>query len=679
MTFAHPWMLLGMAAAFIPLLVHLFDRRRPKVVPFAALAFVLRSQRRNASRLKLRRIVLYALRTLIFLAIPIALAQPQRRTVAVSDADVAATAVAIDTSFIMRFAADTPLFEKAKDEAKSAIRALRPEESAVVVVCASPPRAIAPLGFDRVRLLSSIDALKPGYQAYDLNQCLEVAARALDESPLPGRRLVLVSAMARASLDLARAPPSAAGPTGEAIVPHVLLRDVARRGAIPNRAIVDGKVELDSSLGSRGFRASFTVRSFATPPASDLEMTLSMNGEVIGKGFVDVAGDTTAQKIFTHRAVASGPATLVASLTADALRDDDTRTLTVDVPRDAVALVVDGSPSPQKYKDEAYFLEAALNAQGSPVRSVVRDADAAWAENFNTYDAIFLLNVAAPDARAVAALKEFVASGGGLFVSMGDHVDPEAWNQAASALLPRKLRVVKTSANAAIRNISTTHPILAPFVGTAREGLNAARFGNYVLFETDTTAGHGGDVLAELDDGAPLMLAGRNGRGRVVVLATSVNREWSDLPLRTAFLPVVQRVAGWLVGTIDERPAQTTVVGDTVSFEPEVNATSLRAPSGATLEPAGTQPTRFGPLQEPGKYDVLDAQGAVIPLRAFAVGIASAASDPTRPTNDALDAWVGNSPAPGLMTERSNSQPIWAWLLLAAVAAFFAEGILIRK
>jgi hypothetical protein len=76
MVFAQPWLLLGTLAALIPLAVHLFDRRKPRPQPFAAIAFVLRSQRRTASRLRLKRILLYTLRTLILLAIPLALPAP---------------------------------------------------------------------------------------------------------------------------------------------------------------------------------------------------------------------------------------------------------------------------------------------------------------------------------------------------------------------------------------------------------------------------------------------------------------------------------------------------------------------------------------------------------------------------------------------------------------------------
>src|SRR5688500_11693165 len=106
MSFAHPAFLFGCLAALIPLLVHLFDRRRPRHVPFGAISFVLRSQKRTASRLKLKRLLLYALRTLILLALPIALARPEFKRDAITAATSlgpAATAVVIDASLSMQW------------------------------------------------------------------------------------------------------------------------------------------------------------------------------------------------------------------------------------------------------------------------------------------------------------------------------------------------------------------------------------------------------------------------------------------------------------------------------------------------------------------------------------------------------------------------------------------------
>lgn len=697
MTFANPLFLFGTLAAFIPLLVHLFDRRRPRQVPFGAISFVLKSQRRTASRLKLKRLLLYLLRTFILLAVPIALARPQFASAAtvVPSRGLAATAVVVDTSLALRWKDGSALFDTARDEAKAAVRELAPEEPATVVACTRSPAAAAPLGFERARLFAALDEVRPGFEAVDLNRCLEVAARALDDSPLPNRRLVLVSAFTQASLHLEVAPPVSTGPKGEKLKPEIVLRDVAKgREELPNRALIDARAEPAPQLGARAWQFTFTVRNDSGEAQKDVELRLEVNGEVVSKGFVDLSPGGTSQKTLSHRFAQGGTVAVTGALEADALIEDDARALVVTVPKELQVLLVNGAPSPQKYKDEAYFTEAALSAPGSPVHAVTRDADAAWREDFSKYDALFLLNVEAPPADVARALAAFVEAGGGLFISVGDRVEPEAWNAAMAQVLPRKLRVVKTAVEpsapdassraARLVQVASAHPVLQPFTGPAREGLLSVRFWRYALFESES-GGATAEVLGALDDGAPAFLAARQGKGRVFVFTSSVDRDWCDLPIRTAFLPLMQRVAAWLTGTLDERESVRARVGETVALTPEPSQSPAfaRAPSGVevALTPApDTASVTGGPLPEPGRYEVVDAKGQALPSLAFAATLDPAASDLSRHPVDALSNWFGEDvvKTAGGGGERART-PLWTWLLGLAVLAFFFEGVLLRR
>ncbi len=696
MTFAQPWFLLGTLAALIPLLVHLFDRRRPREVPFAALAFVLRSQKRTASRLKLKRLLLYLLRTLLLLAVPIALARP---TFASDDGaqrgrGLAATAVVLDTSLALRWSEDKRLFELAKEEVRAALRELAPEEPVTLVPCTRTPVPVAPVGFERARLVTALEDLAPGYEAVDLNRCLEVATRALDDAPLPHRRLVLVSALTQGSLRLEATPPMGAGPKGEKLKPELVVRDVARGRELPNRALVDVRAEAAPQLGPRAWQFTFTVRNFSKEAARDVELHLEVNGEVVQKGFVDLAAEGTTQKTLAWKFQQGGVVTVTGRLEADALPDDDAHSLVLSVPRELTALVVNGSPSPQKYRDEAFFTEAALSSTGSPVRAVVRDADAAWREKLSAFDVVMLLNVEAPPPETAQALAAFVEAGGGLFVSVGDRVDPEAWNRAMGSVLPRRLRVVKTAVEpgatdaatraARLTQVAINHPVMLPFTGRAREGLLSTRFYRYALFEGDGQ-GVETEVLGTMDDGAPVFLAARRGQGRLFVFASTVDRDWSDLPIRTSFLPLMQRVAGWLTGTLDEREEVRAKVGEAVTLRPEVDQSPAwaRAPSGAevalTTLPEGAGVTG-GPLPEPGPYLVVDAKGQALAQLGFAAAIDAGASNLARHSLDALTEWMGEESvrAAGVGGPQAAT-PLWTWLLAFAALAFFAEGLLLRK
>lgn len=696
MTFAQPWFLFGALAALIPLLVHLFDRRRPREVPFAALDFVLKSQRRTASRLRLKRLLLYLLRTLILLAVPVALARPSFVTAgsASQPTGLAATAVLLDTSLALRWRDGAPLFEVAKDEVKAALRELSPEEPATLVVCTHNPIAAAPVGFERARLMAALEASKPGFEAVDLNRCLEVATRALDDSPLPNRRLILVSALTQGSLRLEAPPPSGAGPKGEKMKPEFVVRDVARGRQLPNRALVDVQAQAAPQLGPRAWQFTFTVRNFGTEAVRDVELRLEVDGEVVQKGFVDLAAEGTSQKTLSWRFAKGGVVTVTGRLQADALVDDDAHSVVLSVPRELTALIVNGSPSPLKYKDEAFFTEAALSATGSPVRAVVRDADAAWRERLQDYDVVLLLNVEAPTTQSVDALVNFVNAGGGLFISVGDRVEPEAWNASMGALLPRKLRVVKTAVEpnqpdaatraARLTQMAMNHPVMSPFTGRAREGLLSARFYRYALFEGEAQ-GAEAEVLGTMDDGAPVFLVARRGKGRLFIFASTVDRDWSDLPIRTSFLPLVQRATAWLTGTLDEREEVRAKVGQAVTLRPEANQAPAWARSVSGTEVAltalqGSGAVTGGPLPEPGPYSVMDAKGAPLLKLGFAAAIDAGASNLARHSLDALSEWLGEESV--RLSKGGGSQAsasLWTWLIALAVIAFFLEGVLLRK
>ncbi len=697
MTFANPLMLWGTTAALIPLLIHLFDRRRPRSVPFGALAFVLRSQKRTASRLRLKRLVLYLLRTLFLLAVPIALARPElsQAQAAAATHGAAATAVLVDTSFALRWkAGNKPLFDEARAQAKAALAELSPEEPATVVACTRSPQPLSPLSFERARLIALVDDVKPSFEVADLNRCLEAGARALAESPLAARRLVLVSAFAQASLHLEIPPPTAPGPKGEPVKPLVVLRDVASgEDELPNRALLEARAEPAPQAGPGAWQFTFTVKNFGKAPAKDLPLQLKVDGAAVAKGFVDLPAHGTAQKTLVHRFPQGGVFTVEGALSPDALPEDDVRTLAVSVPKVAKALLVNGSPSPQKHRDEAFFFDAALSASGSPVRALVRDADAAWHEDFSGYDVVALLNVAAPPPEVAARLEAFVTKGGGLFVSAGDRVEADAWNASLGALLPKKVRVVKTAVepgapdaqtrSARLAHIVTDHAVFAPFTGRAREGLLSTRFSRYLLFESDSQPGT--EVLGTLDDGAPAFLTARHGKGRVFVFASTFDADWCDLPIRTGFLPLAQRLAAWLTGGLDERDEVKARVGQTVGLTPEagVKVSAARAPSGAELVaqtvPNATQVT-VGPLPEPGRYAVLDGAGKPVDALTFAATLDPAASDTSRLKLEDVGGWFGEETvrtASGSGPERKT--PAWTWLLVVAALAFSFEGLLLRK
>lgn len=77
MTFVFPFLLGGLVLVGIPVLIHLIMRQKPKSLPFPAFRFLLQKQRTNQRKLRLRHLLLLALRVLLIAAACLALARPK--------------------------------------------------------------------------------------------------------------------------------------------------------------------------------------------------------------------------------------------------------------------------------------------------------------------------------------------------------------------------------------------------------------------------------------------------------------------------------------------------------------------------------------------------------------------------------------------------------------------------
>lgn len=683
-------MLVGLLAALIPLLIHLFDRRRARTHAFAAIAFVLRSQRRTASRLKLKRLLLYTLRTLILLAIPLALARPELRShkpATTLTQGPAANAIILDASFGTRFnRSGRTLFESEKVEALDALKSLGPEEPATVLVCgATPSPPLAP-GFDRARLKALLDDASASYGVADMTRCLELAARSLEESPMAHKRLWVVSPFFASGFHLEVPAPTA----------QVVLKDVAPGEKLSNHALVDAKAEISPQAGPRTFQFPFTVQNHAEAALKDVTVSLQVHGQTVAKALLDVPADGAARKTLSYRFDASGTvAVSLSAAPADGLLEDDRRELVLDVPRPLKALVVNGEPSSVRTRDEAFFVDAALSAPGSPVQETTQDADVALKGDLEGYDVICLLNVTAPDDAEAAKLRTFVERGGGLLISAGDHVEPDAYNARLGALLPSPIRVVKTAVAPSdpdaerraerFKDLSSDHPLFAPFTGKGREGLLSARFYRYLLLEAEANGAHAaqGQVLATFGDGAPALVASRVGKGRVLLFTSTLDRDWSDFPIRTSYLPLMQRFASFLAGALDERESVKARVGQRAVLHPEPTqrVATVRSPSrhDTPLRVQADGTVEVGPLPEPGLYQPLDGSGQPLPALQFAVALDPSASDLTRLRMNELSAYFGEASVQSMAATFAPPVPLWTWLLLAAVVAFFLEGTLLRS
>jgi hypothetical protein len=75
MTFLNPLVLFGLAAAAIPVILHLLNLRKLKTIEFSTLTFLKELQQTKIRRLKVRQLLLLLIRTLIVILIVLSFAR----------------------------------------------------------------------------------------------------------------------------------------------------------------------------------------------------------------------------------------------------------------------------------------------------------------------------------------------------------------------------------------------------------------------------------------------------------------------------------------------------------------------------------------------------------------------------------------------------------------------------
>jgi hypothetical protein len=731
--FVNPALLWGLLAAAIPVAIHLFFRRRPRPTPFPAIDFILKARRETQRRLRLKKVLLFAARTLLLAAIASAIARPRLEEPGEAAAAVpkgpAATAIVLDASGSMRYRlGGKALFERARADALGALAALGDEEPATALVCGSAPAVAEAPSFDRGAVRRVLERAEPEAGHADLTACFAAAVRALSEASAQAslaKRIVIATDLAASAwrLDV----PAAAVETPQGRVrPEVTVLDAARGAPLPNAAVVGLEAEPDPAAGPRGYRITAQLVNHSKEPVKDAPLQLVVgsgkDARTVIRAFADVPAGGATRKQLSHSFAAGGPAALSVALPEDALHDDDARALALVVPREVRVLVVDGAPSPVRYRDEAYFVESALASPASPVRPKLVDAEALPQEDLSGYDVVFLLNVRASALRP-DDLGRFVEQGGGLFVSVGDQVEPEEWTARLGALLPMPLHVVKTAAErgaagaraARFGELDFDHPALAIFTGDAREGLVGVRTYRYVLAKPRRGAplppgggegsrvrgGREGEgephVLATFDDGAPALVEARRGKGRVLLFTSTADRDWTDWPIRTSFLPAMQRFAGWLAGGLDDRREPALAVGAprSLRLDEGESLVALVGPDGrerrrAELERSGMREEGRGVWKviprEPGLWRVkveAGGQEKLEPRLAFAATPDPRESDTRRLDPGELTAWFGGASHAKVEGDAraaagaGREVPLWSILLALGIAAFLVEGLLL--
>lgn len=443
--FALPFALAGLAVALGPVLIHLLNRRRFRVVEWAAMDFLRQALQRNRKLLRLRDLLLLILRTLILLLFGLSMARPYFSSGSASfDPDQPLHAVVVfDNSLSLGYQSlEGSLLDRSRERVATFLERL-PAGSRISLIPLCGPVPGLPVDAFRstADAIEALEAIPRTDRSGRISRALDLAREACQREPdLPAKRVILVGDQQRRGWDAGDLDAALEGLPGVQVVQVKPAR--ARNSWISRFELVDS---LADTLHPAVFLVE--VRHRGPEPRRGLEVSLLLDGVQVASQVVDLEPGQARQVEFEYvldRPVGEGGVEHVlatVSLPADDLPADDARHLAVPVVSGLPVVFIDSrgeDESPGRGQHgETYHLRRLLvpvvdreeGARG-PVRIRHRHPGSLTREDLEDARLVVVAGVADP-AGIADWLGEYVEQGGPLVIAAGGAFDPSAWNATA--------------------------------------------------------------------------------------------------------------------------------------------------------------------------------------------------------------------------------------------------------
>jgi hypothetical protein len=285
-------------------------------------------------------------------------------------------------------------------------------------------------------------------------------------------------------------------------------------------------------------------------------------------------------------------------------------------------------------------------------------------------DVIVLANVAAPGPGISERLVEFVQAGGGLIIAAGSRLDAALYNARLAALLPGHIR---GSANCNALPLKATEH--SGFLPEGMVGLREVRSQQRLLIDGFP----GAETQLQYEDDAPALMSRGAGDGRTLLLAASLDADYSDLPLRPGYLPLLAAMVRDAAGATAAARGRIAPGDKLVLPSPRAgHLVEVRAPNGKRWRYTNTgrdEPIQFGASDTLGMFELRtgrEGDSGEPRLRATFV------VDPPRDESDLgagpVPQQAGNSASAGPATPVTVHASLSPWLWLAVFGLVVLEG-----
>lgn len=595
--FASGAMLFWLAAAGIPIAIHLLSRRQKEHRQWAAMQLLLEVLEKESRRIRIEQLLLLAMRVLILVLLALALARPF-----LSDASQDGLAeggkaprlwiVAIDSSYSMAYQDeedDLPQFERAKERATDAIFAAQPGDAFWIIQLADPVRLINQLPtFSKDAALAEIARLPQLHTGANMVEGLQLIedlaqqAQLVDGLPQDIQVLVLTDLGEDSWLPVLQGDGSQ---SLDRLSKDYGLQVVSLQSNAPRNILID-QLQCDRSAIVLSEKLGVTVSVSNADLSNPMEtrLALLLDDEVVEERDITLGPSESQSFRYSVQAESQGEHVITARTSVDNLVVDNERRQVVTVKKQTRLLIVSDEP------DEAKLYETCLNPPGLRTRSSlqvesIRPTKLAL-QPLDIFDAILVANCENLDTSESERIAKYVEQGGGVVFLLGHRTSAASWNAMTEARYGFRIGSRSETGVVNIDPLNYESPIAKPFLGFPDAGLITTPIFSY--WNVDFGGAFQKDL--GLSDQSTFIASRRLGDGRVVVVTSAPDSgaqqvgddaSWNAIASWPSFVPLMDQIAE--TASQPDASRRNVLVGQamrgTVSLEQSENL-SMVSPGG---------------------------------------------------------------------------------------------------
>ena len=738
MAFLNPLFLFGLLAAGIPLVIHLWNRRRFVTIDFSSLIFLTAAHRENARRFQLRELLILFLRMLIVALIALALARPFL-TLGLPVASVRAKTdlvIVLDNSYSMAYQdIDGVRFEKAKTLAINILDTLRHGDSAALILMSDLPKPIfRQLTPDIESVTEAIDDTEVSYRTTNVQPSLELAHEILAESEQLNKEIYLISDFTQNGWKNWGRLPNRSGARVSLIpVTKGEAHNTSIKEIRPSNQLIGVNLPLQLNVA--------TVNHSVAPLEENI-LTLFIGGEKQKTMRFSVAANESLNTTLTYNFFTPGTHIGYFTLTEDRLNIDNQRYFAWNVLGEVRVLCVGA---------QTEYLTLALNPHNVPVLGLpTRDSVSkntyqnqksntgvmilptqctpAEFETFplEDYDVIILADVPKISRQTRIQLQEFIHHGKSIIAFVSNRSDARSYNEFSDIWLPAELGSALTwTPPQRVRAYQEEHPIFDVFPSEGFSTQYAPQFYNGVGLNPASES----NIIARFGDDTPFLVERSQGTSLVLLYncgllaqqattpetngtSTPSLTYTNDLLVNPYFLPMLQQSVLYAATASTNLLTWEGHIGDTYTASYPQSAggkATIRLKSvagewddrisepdeseeddGAVVPIAEDGTLRFQGAERPGIYQVEVQTQNRIQRDFFAANVDTTEGDLTEIPLEQAAARVGAETATDQETEGTtieadayninrHGREIWGELLILVVCLMLLESFLSNR